>query len=79
MERQRRITITTSELTRIKKLQGSARVEIATPEPAVTLTDIGSRTIQGWIERVRMQFIKTTEAQLLICLDSLRAPQAESS
>jgi hypothetical protein len=88
MERHTRITINTSELTLIKKLYGiaeadcppcGARVEMATPEQAVTLTGIPSRVIYGWVEGGRVHCIETAKAQLLICLDSLRTAQRESS
>ncbi len=82
MERHTRITINTKELILVKKLKGTAeadclacgrRVEMATPEQAVTLTGIHSRTIYGWVEGGRVHFIETQEGHLLICLDSLRA------
>ena len=81
------ITINTSELTLIKKLQGTAqadcqpcgaRVEMVTPEQAVTLTGIASRAIYGWVESGQVHFLETAEGHLLICLDSLRATQQDS-
>src|SRR5689334_612844 len=80
MERHTRIIINTSELTLIKRLQGlaeadcllcGARVEMATPEQAVTLTGIASRVIYGWVESGQVHFLETAEGHLLICLVSL--------
>ncbi len=80
--RRTRITINTRELTLITKLQCTtaadcpqceARVEMATPEQAVTLTGIPSRQIYGWVESGQLHFLETAEGHLLICLDSLRA------
>lgn len=85
--RQMRITVNKSEVTLIKKLHGTAeadcpacqmRVEMATPEQAVTLTGIHARVIYGWVERERVHFIETAEGHLLICLDSLRAAYENS-
>lgn len=79
--RQLRITVSKSEVTLIKKLHGTAeadcpqcraRVAMATPEQAVTLTGIHSRVIYGWVEREWVHFIETAEGHLLVCLDSLR-------
>ena len=76
-----RITVSTSELTIIRKLRGttqadcpqcSARVEMATVEQVVTLTGIHSRAIYRSVEGGRLHFIETAEGHLLICLDSLR-------
>jgi hypothetical protein len=84
MDRHTRITINTSELTLIKKLHGlaeadclrcGARVDMATPEQAVTLTGIHSRTIYGWVESGQVHFLETTEGHLLICLVSLLSKQ----
>jgi hypothetical protein len=86
MERHTRITINTSELTLIKKLHGlaeadclrcGARVEMATPEQAVTLTGIHSRTIYGWVESGQVHFLETIEGHLLICLVSLLSIQQD--
>jgi hypothetical protein len=86
MEKHTRITINTSELTLIKKLQGiaiadclpcGARVEMATPEQAVTLTGIPSRVIYGWVESGQLHFLETAEGHLLICLPSLLSKQQE--
>jgi hypothetical protein len=80
--KQIRITVNRSEWTLIRKLQSpaqadcpqcGARVEMATPEQAVTLTGIHSRVIYGLVERERVHFIETTDGHLLICLDSLHA------
>jgi hypothetical protein len=79
MERHTRITINTSALTLTKKLPGLAEadcpphgtpVEMATPEQAVTLTGIHSRTIYGRVESGCVKLLETAEARLLICLDS---------
>ena len=87
MEKHRRITINTSELTLIKKLHGVAqadcqqcgsRVDMVTSEQAVSLTAIHSRVIYGWVESGQVHFLETANGHLLICLDSLRAAQAES-
>jgi hypothetical protein len=84
MERHTRITINTSELLLVKKLKGTAeadclscgrRVKMATPEQAVTLTGIHSRTIYGWVEGGLVHFIETADGYLLICLDSLHPVQ----
>jgi hypothetical protein len=86
MEKQTRITINTSELTLIKKLQGIAtadcppcgvRVEMATPEQAVTLTGIHSRVIYGWVESGQLHFLETAEGHLLVCLPSLLSKQQQ--
>lgn len=83
-----RITVNTSELTLIRKLHGTAqadcpqcqaRVEMATPEQAVTLTGIPSRVIYGWAEGGRVHFLETAEGHLLICLYSLRKIQERES
>lgn len=80
--KQTRITVKSSEVTLIRRLQGTAqadcracqgRVEMATPEQAVTLTGIHSRVIYGWVERAQVHFIETAEGHLLICLNSLQA------
>ena len=79
-----RITVSTSELSLIRKLRGTAeadcpqcgaRVEMATPEQAVTLTGIHSRAIYGLVERGQVHFIETAEGHLLICIGSLVATQ----
>jgi hypothetical protein len=84
MEKHTRITIHTSELTLVKKLQGiaeadcppcGARVEMATPEQAVTLTGIASRVIYGWVESGQLHFLETAEGHLLICLPLLVSKQ----
>ena len=85
--KQIRITVNTSELTLIRKFQGTAeavcpqcqaRVEMTTPEQAVTLTGIHSRVIYAWVEREHVHFIETAEGHLLICLASLRAAIEDS-
>jgi hypothetical protein len=77
-----RITVSKDEITLIKKMPGKAmatcppcgrQVEMATPEQAVTLTGIHSRTIYGWVEGGLVHFIETADGHLLICLNSLRA------
>ena len=84
-----RITVTRDEITVIRKMAGTARascvscgghqVEMATLEQAVTLTGIPSRTIYGWVEGGDVHFIETTDGHLLVCLESLRAVQADAA
>ncbi len=85
--RHTRITVSTSEITLIRKLNGTAeadcpecraRVEMATVEQAVTMTGIHSRAIYGWVERGMVHFLETAGGHLLICLDSLREAQQNS-
>ena len=85
--KQIRITVNRSEWTLIKKLHGTAtavcpqcqaRVEMATPEQAVTLTGIHSRVIYAWVEREYVHFIETAQGHLLVCLDSLRVAYQDS-
>ena len=82
-----RITVSKDEITVIKKMPGKAlatcqpcgrQVEMATPEQAVTLTGIHSRTIYRWVEGGQVHFIETAEGHLLICLDSLLATHDNS-
>ena len=77
----RGITVSKVEVTVIRKMQGKAlatcppcgrQVEMATPEQAVTLTGIHSRTIYGWVESGRLHFIETSGGHLFVCLGSLR-------
>jgi len=53
-------------------LQCKARVEMVTPEQAVTLTNIRSRAIYAMVEDGQVHFIETNQGFLLICLFSLR-------
>jgi hypothetical protein len=75
-----RITVNSTELTIIRRLHGTAqidclqcgaRVEMATPGQAVTLTGIHWRAIYELVERSRVHFIETADGHLLVCLDSL--------
>jgi hypothetical protein len=67
MERHTRLTINTSELMVVKKLQGTAkadclacgvRVGMATPEQAVSLTGILLRTLYGWRDKWTRAFLR---------------------
>jgi len=79
--KQTQIRINTSELILIKKMNGTAiadcpqcgaRVEMVTPEQAVTMTKIRSRAIYAMVERDQIHFIETNQGFLLICLNSLQ-------
>src|SRR6185369_6615476 len=76
-----RVIVNTSELTLIRRVHGTAqadcpqcgaRVEMVTPEQAVTLTRIHWRAIYELVELGRVHFIETAEGHLLVCLQSLR-------
>jgi hypothetical protein len=75
-----RITIETSERLVIKPAQTTAsancsacgqQVQMVTPEQAVTLMSIRSRTVYKLVEAQEVHFMETQEGHLLICLNSL--------
>ena len=80
--RQTKITISKSEVIVLRNAREFAtadcsacgkRVDMLTPEQAVTLTGISSLNIYRLVESQQLHFRETAQGHLLICLESLIA------